>query len=396
MKQLSENPTFCSYNNGSPETEVYWYHPNYLGSVDLITDLDGIVHQFFLYNAWGESMNEYNAQAQGFDSPYRFNGKETDEETGLAYYGARYYQNRLSIWLSVDALAEDFPSHSPYNFTMNNPIKLVDPDGNAPGDPWQFGGSFRLTVSGSGAFNASVGLGLSYTSGDFMASMNSSLMTSNIGLGTRHGSTGATNAEFTLAGSLAATVGSGQASPLSLNTFANGFSSGVTNHYKSSGTVASNFVYSSAGGFQRVGYLGGRSGDAQFNFYNDIVPGLGSRGDEYWTGGGSLQLSIGTSSLTVGSDVFTGIRLGKDDQGKWLLQDGNPGGGKFGTYLQLPSEQELNNGQTYFSLERGGVQNIGMIGGGSHMYTQTGIHNHFSPILLGHGDPVFQSTADGL
>ena len=33
---------------------------------------------------------------------YRFNGKEVDEETGLAYYGARYYDNQLSMWLSVD------------------------------------------------------------------------------------------------------------------------------------------------------------------------------------------------------------------------------------------------------------------------------------------------------
>lgn len=36
---------------------------------------------------------------------YRFNGKELDQETGLAYYGARYYANQLSMWLSVDPLA---------------------------------------------------------------------------------------------------------------------------------------------------------------------------------------------------------------------------------------------------------------------------------------------------
>jgi RHS repeat-associated protein len=60
---------------------------------------------------------------------YRFNGKEVDEETGLAYYGARYYDNQLSMWLSVDPLAGKYPSYSPYVFTVNNPVKYIDPDG---------------------------------------------------------------------------------------------------------------------------------------------------------------------------------------------------------------------------------------------------------------------------
>ncbi len=112
-------------------TEVYWYHNNYLGSVDLVTNTSGEVHQFFLYNAWGENLYEYNPATPGFDSPYRFNGKELDKETGLAYYGARYYQNKFSIWLSVDRLAEKYPNSSPYVFSGNNPIMLMDPNGDS-------------------------------------------------------------------------------------------------------------------------------------------------------------------------------------------------------------------------------------------------------------------------
>ena len=69
-----------------------------------------------------------------YNSPYKFSGKELDEETGLYYYGARYYDPKVSIWLSVDPLAEKFPSWSPYNYTMNNPINMIDPDGRAPSD----------------------------------------------------------------------------------------------------------------------------------------------------------------------------------------------------------------------------------------------------------------------
>lgn len=73
--------------------------------------------------------------SSSYNNVYRFSGKELDEETGLSYFGARYYNPKWSIWLSVDPLAEKFPDRSPYNYTMNNPINLIDPDGRAPEPP---------------------------------------------------------------------------------------------------------------------------------------------------------------------------------------------------------------------------------------------------------------------
>ena len=52
--------------------------------------------------------------------------------TGLYYYGARYYDPRVSVWLSVDPLASKYPYVTPYNFVENNPIRLVDPTGLGP------------------------------------------------------------------------------------------------------------------------------------------------------------------------------------------------------------------------------------------------------------------------
>ncbi|MFP9117682.1 RHS repeat-associated core domain-containing protein [Flavobacterium sp. RNTU_13] len=75
---------------------------------------------------FGETLvDEY---INSFNSPFKFNGKKYDEETGNYYYSARYYDPKLSIFISVDPLAEKYPSWSPYNFCMNNPIYFIDPD----------------------------------------------------------------------------------------------------------------------------------------------------------------------------------------------------------------------------------------------------------------------------
>ena len=67
--------------------------------------------------------------------PFVFTGKERDEETGYGYFGARYMDHELmTMWLSVDPLADKYPNISPYNYCMWNPIKLVDPDGR---DIWK-------------------------------------------------------------------------------------------------------------------------------------------------------------------------------------------------------------------------------------------------------------------
>lgn len=60
---------------------------------------------------------------------HTFSAKEKDTETGLSYFGSRYYSSDLSIWLSVDPMSDKYPSLSPYTYCANNPIKLVDPNG---------------------------------------------------------------------------------------------------------------------------------------------------------------------------------------------------------------------------------------------------------------------------
>ena len=66
---------------------------------------------------------------------YTFSAKERDSETGLSYFGSRYYSSDLSIWLSVDPMSDKYPSLSPYVYCADNPVKLVDPNGEEVTSP---------------------------------------------------------------------------------------------------------------------------------------------------------------------------------------------------------------------------------------------------------------------
>ena len=110
------------------ENLQFYYHSDHLGSSSYITNLDGEVVQHIEYVPFGEVFIEERNNI--WNTPYLFNAKEFDEETGLYYYGARYYDPRLSLWISTDALKEKTPNISPYVYTENNPIIYIDPDGN--------------------------------------------------------------------------------------------------------------------------------------------------------------------------------------------------------------------------------------------------------------------------
>ena len=103
------------------------YHVDHLGSTSLVTDIDGEITQHVAYIPYGEVFVE---QRNGsWNTPYLFNAKELDEETGLYYYGARYLDPTHAAWLSVDPLFEKYVGMTPYGYCAGNPVKLVDVDG---------------------------------------------------------------------------------------------------------------------------------------------------------------------------------------------------------------------------------------------------------------------------
>ena len=119
--------------NDDYEKMQFYYHPDHLGSSSYITNLDGEVAQHIEYVPFGEVFIEERNNT--WNTPYLFNAKEFDEETGMYYYGARYYEPRLSLWVSVDPKQEAYPNYHSYCYVFNNPVNAIDPDGNEPIKP---------------------------------------------------------------------------------------------------------------------------------------------------------------------------------------------------------------------------------------------------------------------
>ena len=106
---------------------TYFYIHDHLGSTSMVLDVDGNISQSVTYIPYGEIFVE--ERNGSWNSPYLFNSKELDEETGLYYYGARYLNPTSAVWMSVDPLWEKNIDASPYSYCHGNPVKMIDPDG---------------------------------------------------------------------------------------------------------------------------------------------------------------------------------------------------------------------------------------------------------------------------
>ncbi|MBX2927667.1 MAG: hypothetical protein KF852_07535 [Saprospiraceae bacterium] len=163
-----------------PESNRYFFHPDHLGSTSYVTDAVAEIRQHVEYMPFGEIfVDEYVTNGK---QPYLFNAKELDAETGLYYYGARYYDPLTNMWASVDPMAEKYPGLSPYNYTLLNPVRLVDPDGRLP--ILAIGAAF-LIPAGIEAYSQLVGMGASgfddIGSHDFSKSVNKIALSGAIG-----------------------------------------------------------------------------------------------------------------------------------------------------------------------------------------------------------------------
>lgn len=110
------------------DEQKYFYHPDHLGSTDIVTDESGALVEKTDYLPFGEVLT-------GGNDRFLFTGKEKDQATGLQYHGARYYDPEMMKFTQPDSMIPDV--YDPqllnrYAYVKNNPLKYVDPNGEAP------------------------------------------------------------------------------------------------------------------------------------------------------------------------------------------------------------------------------------------------------------------------
>jgi RHS repeat-associated protein len=106
-----------------------YYHTDHLGSSSVITNESGELVERTKYYPYG------SRREGGEANKYYFTGQEFDRDTGLYYYGARYYHPVFATFTQADSIIPnpyDPQSLNRYAYTLNNPLKYVDPTGHDP------------------------------------------------------------------------------------------------------------------------------------------------------------------------------------------------------------------------------------------------------------------------
>jgi len=115
---------------GSPTDVIKYQLDNHLGSACLELDTSANIISYEEYHPFGTtSYRSGSSTAEVSLKRYKYVGKERDDETGLYYYGARYYAAWVGRFISVDPLKDQYPYYTPFQYAGNKPIIAIDKDG---------------------------------------------------------------------------------------------------------------------------------------------------------------------------------------------------------------------------------------------------------------------------
>jgi RHS repeat-associated protein len=220
---------------------------------------------------------------------YSFSGKERDEESNYSYFGARYYNSDISLWLSVDPRASSYPSLTPYNYCMNSPVMLRDPNG-------------EFVLSAAAVF------------GIIAAGLIGTYQCINIAID--HNVSGVARLGYGLAGGLigsvsafaGASVGVGIGAALGTNSFIGGFISGYASAATATTLSVSSMAWLGGASFGEglaTGLIQGQISGGISGLMGGLGGGIGAakHGGNFWTGEGA------TYEYTVKGDPISSDEL---------------------------------------------------------------------------------------
>lgn len=104
-----------------------YYHADGLGSVTSLSNTAGTLAQTYTFDSFGKQ----TASTGSLVNPFQYTGRESDPETGLYYYRARYYDPAVGRFVSEDPIGFSGGSNF-YRYARNNPVRRKDPSGLCP------------------------------------------------------------------------------------------------------------------------------------------------------------------------------------------------------------------------------------------------------------------------
>ena len=117
----------------SGSEQIRYQYSNHLGSASLELNATGQIISYEEYHPFGTtSYRSGRSETEVSLKRYKYVGKERDEETGLYYYGFRYYAAWIASFINVDPLQHEYPHYTPFQYAGNKPVTFIDLDGLEP------------------------------------------------------------------------------------------------------------------------------------------------------------------------------------------------------------------------------------------------------------------------
>lgn len=358
---LIETKTLGSNNNDGPLNQpmIRYQLGNHLGSVSIELDDQSKVISYEEYFSWGEvSFQSVDQGVKRAAKRFKYVAKELDNENALYYYGARYYLS-IGRWISCDPSLSD--GFNLYEFVRNNPVKLVDPNGNEA----EFAGSASIGITFGTHENRVFGkveLSGSYTFGHetFRPTIQGNFSLVTYPFVSRWGRFESNfrgwETDITLGG------GAGVEPIAVINWSSNWRAAKSFSEFGNPAfTTPTGDVLSKTD--QRLGVLDVSFGyknswNFTFSTYNDTKLVGGDSGDSYRSAGGTLTLGVPddfASRFSLGKNVKLGLGLDlvtgyvdniSRDSDNVDLTTGDP----FGTYIMHGPFQDLSQGSMYLFM----------------------------------------------
>ena len=107
-----------------------YYYKDHLGSVRAVVNGSNELVSAQDYDQWGYLLQSRTYASD--ESKFKFTEKERDKESNYDYFGARYYDARVGRWGQTEPLLDKYPGLTPYNYSVDNPLRVIDPNGADP------------------------------------------------------------------------------------------------------------------------------------------------------------------------------------------------------------------------------------------------------------------------